>query len=371
MHVAVYAANDLPPTWLAAWSRWQQADPDLASPFFSPEFTRAVERARGGVEVGVLLDDDQQPVGFFPFQRTACCFAQPVGAGFSEFHGVVAAPGCRWDVAELLRGCGLAAWHYDHVPLTQAQFSSGHVHIGGSPCIDLSDGFTAWHQAKRKSGSAVVTQADRKLRKLSREVGAVRFELHDESESGFNCLLGWKSAQHRRTGVVDVFERPWVVRLLDEVRRAADDDFRGQLSVLYAGATPVAVHLGIRSRATAHIWYPAYDPRFAGYSPGLVLLVQLTRALAEAGAQRIDLGPGDQPYKQRLKSGDLDVAIGVADRFPLVARVRRIVHRVRGWLRHRPVNSLSPEQNVQREPGANGIEALRKGSAARSASPAA
>ena len=45
-------------------------NPQLDNPFFRPEFTQAVAAVRDDVEVAVL-EIQQQPVGFFPYQPTA------------------------------------------------------------------------------------------------------------------------------------------------------------------------------------------------------------------------------------------------------------------------------------------------------------
>ena len=50
------------------WVCLQQANPDLASPYFHPEFTRIIASVRDGVEVAVI-EDGGRVVALFPFQR--------------------------------------------------------------------------------------------------------------------------------------------------------------------------------------------------------------------------------------------------------------------------------------------------------------
>jgi CelD/BcsL family acetyltransferase involved in cellulose biosynthesis len=72
----------------------------------------------------------------------------------------------------------------------------------------------------------------------------------------------------------------------------------------------VAAHLGLRSERLLSCWFPAYDPEVARYSPGLALHLKMAEAAAAAGVHQLDLGKGDEPYKQSLKTGDLTVGEG-------------------------------------------------------------
>jgi CelD/BcsL family acetyltransferase involved in cellulose biosynthesis len=71
-------------------------------------------------------------------------------------------------------------------------------------------------------------------------------------------------------------------------------------------------------------WFPAYDMRFARYSPGLSLHFKMAEAAAAAGVRYLELGKGDERYKQSLKSGDLWVGEGWVDRPSAAAAVRRV-----------------------------------------------
>lgn len=170
-----------------------------------------------------------------------------------------------------------------------------------------------------------------------REVGPLRFGLHDASNDSFQRLLDWKSEQHRRTHVVNAFQRRWLVALLDRVRRTQTESFAGLLSTLYAGDHLVAVHLGIRSMTVLHSWYPAYDVAFAKHSPGITLLLKMAEELAAAGVHRIDLAAGEHTYKTRFMSDAIPVARGVADRSRIKAYVRRNTETLREHIRTTPL----------------------------------
>jgi CelD/BcsL family acetyltransferase involved in cellulose biosynthesis len=87
---------------------------------------------------------------------------------------------------------------------------------------------------------------------------------------------------------------------------------RGQLSVhrLALDGEPIAIGLVLRSGDRAFYWKTAYDERFAEYSPGLQLTLELSRRLErEPGLALIDsCAISDYPMIDRLWRARLDVA---------------------------------------------------------------
>jgi CelD/BcsL family acetyltransferase involved in cellulose biosynthesis len=185
--------------------------------------------------------------------------------------------------------------------------------------MDVSRGYDAYVEARLAESRKVFRSTQAKLRKLEREVGALRFDFASRDASVLAQLVEWKSAQYRRTGRRDRFARPWIATL---VRDLLAGDI-GVLSALYAGDHLVAAHFGLRSHGTLSCWFPAYDTRFARYSPGLALHLEMARAAAAEGLQRLDLGKGDEPYKLSLRTGSADVAEVWLERRSAAALVRR------------------------------------------------
>ena len=329
---SVTPASQLAETDWTAWAQIQQAVPELDSPFFHPALVRHTAEVRDDVEVAIIRQAGQ-PAGFFPFQRGADNSAQAVTGRLSEFHGVVARPEARWSPEELLRATGLKSWHFDHLPVSQAAFAS---HVWGttaSPCMNLADGYAAWRQEVRKSGSTL-SQVERKGRKLERELGPLRFEFHTDSARAFSSLIDWKTAQHERTGVLPIFRTTtWVADLLQLLRDSSDPDFAAPFSALYAGETLLAVHLGLLGRNALHIWFPAYDPTFEKYSPGLVLLLRLAEEAAERGVTRIDFGRGEERYKASLSNDEVLIAEGKVSRSSLSTAVHAAWYRTKRRIR--------------------------------------
>src|SRR5947207_2338345 len=176
MNIRTVSFDQLNKAELAAWSAIQRAQPELSSPYFRPEFTQAVAAVRNDVEVAVLKEG-ACPVGFLPFQRSRWNIGRPVGGNLSDFHGLIAPAQFSGDPLELLRGCRLSAWHFDHLLSEQRFFSPFICREADSPYIDLSDGMNAYI-ARRKNGLHILKQYGQKMRKLEREIGPLRFEPH-------------------------------------------------------------------------------------------------------------------------------------------------------------------------------------------------
>jgi CelD/BcsL family acetyltransferase involved in cellulose biosynthesis len=135
--------------------------------------------------------------------------------------------------------------------------------------------------------------------------------------------MHWKSAQYRRTGRRDRFAVGWIRQLVFDLFETSSEGCSGVLSVLYARGEVVAAHFGLRSDSRLSCWFPAYDVRLARYSPGLSLHLKMAEEGAATGIRHLELGKGDEEYKLSLKSGDLIVGEGWADRPSAVAALRR------------------------------------------------
>jgi CelD/BcsL family acetyltransferase involved in cellulose biosynthesis len=136
--------------------------------------------------------------------------------------------------------------------------------------------------------------------------------------------MRWKSAQYRRTGRRDRFAIRWIERLVWDLFETRAEGCCGTLSVLYSSKGVVAAHFGLRSESALSCWFPAYDVGLGRYSPGLCLHLQMAEAAADAGIRYLDLGKGDDDYKQSLKSGDLSVGEGWVEVPSFTAVMRRI-----------------------------------------------
>jgi CelD/BcsL family acetyltransferase involved in cellulose biosynthesis len=328
MEVTVVRPGQLAPSDLARWRDLVGGCDTLGgNPFLSPEFTLAVGAARDTARVAVL-HDSSGPVGFFPHERRGRLLGTAIGAGICDCQALVHAPGLRWDARALVRACGLPVWEFDHLIAAQPAFAPYHSSVARSPVMDLSGGFGAYLRA-RSGETGAIRALRRKLRKLEREAGELRFEFDRADPALLRTLMGWKSDQYRRTRARDNFAVPWIAQVVTGLLGSRAPGCTGTLSVLYAGDRPVAAHFGLRSQRVLSYWFPAYDPEFGRYSVGLVLLLRMAEAAAGAGLRQIDLGRGRQRYKDEFGSGELLVAqgrVGVSRPAVAVRRTRAAIH---------------------------------------------
>src|SRR5262245_37863481 len=112
MKVTLIPGHKLSDDIVRIWGCLQQANPDLESPYFHPEFTRIIASVRDDVEVAVI-EDGGKVVAVFPFQRERKTVGRAVGHPLSDYHGVICTRELEFDPLALLRACGLVAWDYD------------------------------------------------------------------------------------------------------------------------------------------------------------------------------------------------------------------------------------------------------------------
>ncbi|GAA1505170.1 hypothetical protein GCM10009730_05450 [Streptomyces albidochromogenes] len=322
MQVTVLRPDELTASDIAAWEAMQSADPELANPFLSPEFTRAVGRRRPTARVARLAEDSRT-VGFFPFERHALGSGKPIGSGFCDCQGLIHLPDLDWRPAELLRACDLAIWEYDHLAAGQTPFETAGTPRAraASPVMELDGGH---HTYLERLGHKFLRAARGQERRLTREVGPLRLDFHRSEPALLDTLIRWKSAQQREKGRRDLLSQEWFRTILWELFDLPSESCSGTLSVLYAGEEPVAMLYGLRSRQVLATWFPTYDTRFARYSPGILLHLELAEAAAERGIARVDMGKGTARYKDALKTADLSVSEGYVDRHTPKAALCRL-----------------------------------------------
>lgn len=349
MNIQLLPADKLTADQIAAWAEIQQSEPALDSPYFRPEFTRAVAAVRDDVEVGVIVEHGE-PVGFFPFQRGPGNVALPVGGKMSDFHGLIARKDLQWEPRELLRGCRLTAWRFDHLIASQTPLQPYHWHVAASPFIDLSRGWECYRAERLAACSAWIKQMERKRRRAERKIGLFRVELNSDDPAVFESMLKWKVEKYLRTGATNVLAFDWTVALLERVRAAKSEGFSGVTSALYMGDVLAAVLFSIRSYGVLHSWFSAYHPDYHQLSPGILSWLEFTKAYSEIGIRRIDLGKGPEEYKTRLMSAAIDVAEGAIDLRPMAGFLRRNCRRAYDWTRQSPLRRplLKPSRIIRR-----------------------
>jgi CelD/BcsL family acetyltransferase involved in cellulose biosynthesis len=309
MKLTLIPGHELSDDLAQLWISLQRANPDLASPYFHPEFTKTIAGVRPDVEVAVL-EVEGKIVAFFPFQREHNDVGRPVGGFISDYHGLICAPDFQFSPRELLAQSRLRAWEFDHLPTSQLSFTPFQLSIEPSPQIDLSMGYDLYVKQRREAGSEQIKKILNLARRAEREMGPLRFVANSSDAGSLAAVLSWKSNQYRQSGKPDLFVSGWVREAVERISSIRTGDYSGVLSLLYAGDRLVAGHLGMRSNQVWHYWFPSYDAGAAKYSPGLILLLKMAEHAPEMGVRIIDLGKGMSPYKQRLMNSRSFLASG-------------------------------------------------------------
>jgi CelD/BcsL family acetyltransferase involved in cellulose biosynthesis len=304
----------------ADWSAWddlQSRAPSLSSPYFSSAFCKVVAESSPDLFVA-CLSDGQGSAGFFPFHRSRWGTGWPLARSLSGYQGIIGREHLAIEVAGLLKCCALKTFDFARLPATQTSFLPFARGTDASHTMDLHGGFDDY-AARVGRSSAILAATARRKRRLEREIGRVRFEQHIDDSAAFRTLTALKATQYRRTGARDPLADPCARAIVEAVFRCRGPALSGVLSVLFVADQVAALLLGLRRRKALHGWFHAYDPRFAKYSPGILLLVELARAAPASGIEVIDLGTGEQAYKTRLATGAVNVVWGRVERPSLVA----------------------------------------------------
>lgn len=344
MNTQVVPFSQLTTEQIALWGEMQQTNPELVSPYFTPEFAQHVARVRDDVEVA-LLREGSEVVGFFPFQRTMWGVAKPVGGRLSDYHGVIAREGLDFSPTKMLRDCKLSAFEFDHLVASQKAWKPFHADLRPSPTIDVSEGFESYLENRRADNARLMTDSLKKEDRLTRQVGPLTFEWNTTEDAVLQLLFQWKSAQYNATGVTDIFSFDWTRKLIENIwKQGNSPQFSGVMCTLRAADRVVAMHFCMRSGSTLHSWFPAYDVDAAKHSPGLVLLTQMARHANQHGVHRIDLGKGDEQYKRSYANSEAMVAEGIVESHPFRSVIRK------GWTTTRDLVKNSPLAGPARAP---------------------
>lgn len=289
-----------------AWDTLHAADTDLRQAFLSRLYVRHVACVNPDVRTLVGYEDGI-PVFFLPIQprrgfTSRFGVFEPAGDVMTDYFGVVAQRGTRLSAAHLLAATRgrINAILFTHLDQTQAGFglTGDESRIGlrthlGLPATDY------WARL-RCTDKKLVTDTERREKKLQHEVGPLHFEWQSSSpEADLAWLIEAKRAQYTRTSRTHaaLFESRYV-ELLRRLSRAQESECMGTLSVLRCGTEIVAAHFGLQCRNVLHVWFPVYGEKHARYSPGRVLLKHMFAAASREGVEIFDRGEGDSQAKR-------------------------------------------------------------------------
>jgi CelD/BcsL family acetyltransferase involved in cellulose biosynthesis len=309
LRATVVEPEDISPDDRERWSSFA-GQPSLGSPFLSWSFARAVGGLRDDARVAVFHEGGRA-CGYLAFQVDVDGAGRPIGHTICDAQAVMAPAAWRFDARGLIEVAGMSAWGFDHLTVAQPDFHPYHVRRHRCPVVELAAGYDTFLQEVRGHSKDLLAQVGRRRRKLEREVGPVVCEWQStQPDEDLRSLHGWKSDQYDRDGAWDRFAQPWIASAVEHLAGSRDPTCTGLLTSLRAGEHLVAVHFGLLGTDRLSWWFPAYNPEFGHYSPGLILLLDLIAESSRRGVGRIDLGRGEHAYKLRVTSRSYEVAEG-------------------------------------------------------------
>lgn len=304
LQVALRPPDSLLPEELAAWKAFQAGHAAFASPLLSPDFARLVGGVRKDVVVAVFRRDDAI-VGILAHHRRPAAFggalARGLGGPWSDVQALLTGPqGLNGKAA--LAAAGLRGCRFTGLIDPFGVFDGATTEGEPSFAIALDGSADAYLERLRAASPKRFKNQRRLESKLERERGPVELVASDTDPDSLAAVIAWKRDQFRRTGVHDVLGPAWSRALIERAFTSDAPSARGLLITLRVGGKVVAGHFGLRTQGVYHPQIAAFDPDFAAYSPGIVLISRAIRAMQELGLQRYELSGGCGHYKAAFAS---------------------------------------------------------------------
>ena len=325
-----------------AWSALLAARPQMSSPFLTPAWARAVERAGGPDDVRVAMIEDREGLKGVFAARCGVLTALPVGAPLNDRQAVVCDGPLDLEPAALLVALGVHRYDFSHMYAADSVFGSRAQGVQQSYAVDVSGGWEAFEQGRRDAGTDILKDTAKKMRRIERDLGPVMFTALSRSRADFEKLIDWKRAAYFRTRQTDVLATEWVRRLLNELFESRDPDFGGALMTLHFGDKLAAAQFNVRGRDELHSWFIGHVEAFERCSPGLVLFHEMLRWMAaESPLKRLELGPIAYRFKDRLANAPHPVAHGYAGLDSPVTLLRAAEYGLRKAVERLPIGRAS------------------------------
>lgn len=191
--------------------------------------------------------------------------------------------------------------------------------------LPLSPDFEAVSQARRSNKS--LQQLRRKRKKLEAEAGPARFaRASDEAEASrvVDAAIRHRAARRIASGVPSFFDAAGGEAFIRETAARGVGCETGCSSLmnahyLEAGGRIVATYFGASHAGFYSCYVNSFDGDFDVFSPGDILLHDLIEAMCAKGLTALDLGVGQERYKQSW-----------CDRIPLFQTTTPVTPR--GWI---------------------------------------
>jgi CelD/BcsL family acetyltransferase involved in cellulose biosynthesis len=303
--------KDLGPAEAAAWRRLRDTHETLASPYFSLRFAQAVGAARDDARV-VVVEDGGAVQGFFPAQRPSSFAAMAMGMPISDYQGLIAPPTLEVTASQLCRALRVGRIDFSNMAVDSQGWASGSVRNTASAYSAVlgPGGAKAYVDGLRVERADTVKKMNRKRRAMDVAHGGIVFTADDRNLDHRDQLLRWCREKCRESHFPRVWERGWVVNILEQAWASQDPDFRVILFTDKVGDRLAAAQLLLQSGPVLHTWLIGHDSAFDAYSPGTALTRRVIEWAADNGFREVDLGMGDYRFKRQLTNRVRNIGSG-------------------------------------------------------------
>jgi len=292
--VAVLNPSDLTPDQIRAWLALCDAHEDYVSPLLSPEFARLAAIGRDDARVAMISDEAGLACAFAFYQRPLGQ-AWPIGAPFCDYTALVVRQDADLTLPDILDLSGVSSFttrtlldpwdkftHHRHDPVETQVIRLGTT----KPSVYL--------ETQRQAFPKRFKNFRRLDSRLKRTGHTVELRWGPMDAATREQLFSIKSDQFRQNGLVDILNASRSRPILDATA-ASPGGF--QIS-LWSGDKLMSGHFGLRQGGVFHPWIAGYDPEFAEYSPGNLMLMRAVAAMPEMGLETYDLAEGHDHYKK-------------------------------------------------------------------------
>lgn len=275
------------------WADAVSSHPALDSPYCTLAYVEALFSVVPQARL-IRIRRNDRTVGFLALQMRGRV-AQPLGAPLTDFHSLITLPNVDIDLRAVLRALDLHRFEVSGWLGADSAFTAGDVRE--RLYVDLSGGFKTYYTEQRHQQKKFFRNAERCRRNLDAAYPELGFSWEAASEAIIDWVIARKRDQYARTGLHDVFACGWTREVLYALAQHKDGALRLMAGVYRNGTDVIAAEIGLCTPDELHLWFPAYDRSAARHSPGILLSLDILKAAASEGIERVDFGCADEPYK--------------------------------------------------------------------------
>ncbi len=324
MECVVVPACDLSYEHWALWSDFLRLNAQWDGPAFQPEFVCGLAHCIPDCKIAIL-HRGSNIIGYLPFQQLRWRVARTIP--LCDYQAIIGVPDIS-DMREVLRLAGLRSWIFQNLLQVQTPRQATYLSIHFSPRAQLQDGFEAY-QAELAAAGKSARHILNNIRRLERSHGPISLNHGIADEAVLSRLLELKAERY----ITNSRFPDSVNQTLVYFHRRTTGPVTGLLSVMRAADKDITYLFSLKFNDLLYYWFPAFEPQYQKYSPGIIMLWLLIQDLKDLNCTKIDFGPGSQSYKEYFANRRIKVVSGRLDAHESVAVARRFYRYIRRRVR--------------------------------------